>query len=284
MGWDYEEPFRGMRIRQLLEAQDKFSGEDLIRIQNDDLDPQAEFALPFMLKALKSDGLSDEQKHWIAALENWDKHAKWDQVEPSLYKRWFLKLKHELFDDEYEVPERKGFMPKDIRAIWLLKRVSENPADSDADWVDDKKTPGKENLAEIVTRAFTKAWQELSFELGKDPSRWIWKRAVNTRLPHLARIPGFGSEQLEMSGADTSVRGNRGWHGAVYRTVVELGPHPRAWMQTPGGTSGDPFSLDFEHNTKDWAAGKMREVKYYKDASEARADGAKMIAFTPGEN
>lgn len=281
MGWRYEEPFRAMRIRRLLESQEKFSGEDMMRIQNDDYDMQAEFTLPYLLKAIDRGKLDEEQRKWIEALDKWDRTAKSNRVEPAIYKAWFLAVKREIFADEYSLPEHKRFFPQDIRVAWLLKRVSQNSADSDAQWVDDKRTSETENLSQVVTRAFNLAWAELQGKFGKSPDQWTWKRFINTRVDHVAKIPGFGSNQLAMDGAAESVRGNRGWHGAVYKFVIELGPEERAWMQTPGGPSGDPFSPNFEQNVEDWAAGKMRPVKRYKDLAAARADGLKVYEFTP---
>ncbi|MGZ3722488.1 MAG: penicillin acylase family protein [Bdellovibrionales bacterium] len=283
MGWEYEEPFRGMQIRHLLEAQEKFSGEDLIRIQNDDYDSQASFTLPIMLKELQHSALQPEQQRWAEALARWDMHDRSASVEAALYKSWFLKLKHEIFDDEYDLPERKKLLPKDMRVAWMLKRVSENPQDSDAEWIDDKRTPEREGLPAIVTRAFQKSWDDLKTSFGPQPTLWTWKRYNNARVDHIAKIPGFGSPQLAMNGSAESVNGNRGWHGAVYKFVIELGPNRQAWVQTPGGSNGDPFSPEFERNVVDWSEGKMRKVKLYKDLNEAKAEGLNIFEFSPGE-
>jgi len=271
-----------MRIRHLLEAQEKLSGEDLIRIQNDDYDSQAEFMLPIMLKSVDRSHLTAEQAQWLKALDLWDKHDLSAQVEPSIYKSWYRTLKTEIFADEYSLPESKHFMPKDMRVAWMLKRVSENPEDSDAQWIDDKRTPEKETLPVIVTRAFENSWKKLAEDFGSNPQDWTWKKYINTKISHIAKLPGFGSPLLDMNGAPESVRGNQGWHGAVYKFVIELGPHLQAWMQVPGGNDGDPFAPDFERNVTDWSQGVMRKVEFYQNVADARARGATLVQFTPG--
>jgi len=283
MGWDYEEPFRGMRIRQLIEAQEKLNGEDLIRIQNDDYDLQAEMALPTLLKVIARDKLSIDQLAAIQALEKWDFHADAGKIEPSIYKSWFETLKYEIFHDDINLSEKPTFYPKDIRVIEIIKRVAQDPTDSDAEWIDDKMTPETETLSDIVTHSFKKSWSKLSDDLGSDSKRWTWQNYNVTKIPHVARLAGFGSSPLRMNGAGESVRSNRGKHGPVYKFVIELGPNRRAWMQVPGGESGDPLSPEFERNVKDWSQGVMRPVELYKDVDEAKAKGAQIIQLTPGE-
>ncbi len=46
LGWDYEPPFRGMMIRRTLTSKEKLSPEDMIQLQNENLDVQAEMVLP----------------------------------------------------------------------------------------------------------------------------------------------------------------------------------------------------------------------------------------------
>lgn len=281
LGWDYEEPFRGARIRRLIEAQDKLSVEDVIRIQNDAYDPQAAVVLPVMLKELKADSLAVPERDFATKLKGWNLRDLAGEAEPAFFKIWFQQLKAEIFSDEYSLPERPHFFPHDMRIAWMLKRVSENPRDSDAQWIDDKKTHQVETLSDIVTRAYQKAWDTMVSEQGKDPSSWTWKNFIKTRIPHIAKIPGFGSPLLEMDGSGESVRGNQGWHGAVYKFVIELGEHPNAWISVPGGNNGDPFSPDFERGVVDWSQGVMRKAEFYSNLQEARKHAVKVVEFQP---
>ncbi len=281
MGTNYEEPFRAKQIRRRLEQVDKLSGEDMIAIQNDDFDPEAELILPILLRELNQDKLSEAQREQMRALGRWDLHDSWDRVEPTIYEAWYHQVKEDLFSDEYDLPERLSFRPKDIRTAWLLERVSKDPHDSDSYWVDDKRTSVVESLTMIVTQAFLHAWSDLEKKGGSDAKAWIWKNAIQTKLSHVAKLPGFGSDTLEMSGASDSVRGNRGWHGAVYKFVIELGPEQKAWMQVPGGLSGDPFSTDYERGVKEWSQGVMRPVEFYKNLDEARKRAVQVVELRP---
>lgn len=281
MGEHYEEYFRGMRIREFLEGKAKLSSEDLMALQNDDLDQQGRMALPKMLKAVSQEQLSPEQKLWLSRLSHWDYRNQARSVEPSLFRAWFKQLKREVFADEYALAERPNFLPDDMRMIWALDRVTANAEDSDAQWIDDKQTPTKEDLSQIVTRAFIAAWKTLEHDFGAKPAEWTWMRFNKAQIPHIARLPGFGSEILEMNGAGENVRGNKGWHGPVYKFVIELGPEPRGWMQVPGGNEGDPFNPGYGKNVNEWARGDMRQVQFYKNWDDAVKRSVKQIRFTP---
>jgi penicillin amidase len=280
MGWSYEDAFRAQRIRQLLEEKPQLSSEDMIRIQNDDLDMEAATILPWLLKNLDPSRLGPGQLDQIQILEKWDYRAQTTLVAPSLYKAWYQAFKQKLFIDNCP-KSGQCIEPKDMRIAWLLERLSNNPQDSDRQWLTSSETANSVSLGQVVTDAWSQGLKNLEKAYGPDPSKWTWFRYNHTSLKHLARIPGFGSEILDMSGAGDSVRGNRGWHGAVYKLVVELGPKLRAWIQVPGGNSGDPFSPNYERFVKDWSSGTMREVEFYTNIEDARKRAAKMIRFTP---
>lgn len=275
LGWDYEDPYRGIMIRRRLEAADKFTPEDIMRMQNDSYDLQAAMALPLLLKNLKEEGLSEAQRAAVQKLREWIYDATAAKTEPALFKAWFWALRSEVFEGTYQIASWKPLNVKSMRVAWLLKRLDANPQDSDAQWL---KAP----LPEVVTRAFTRAWEQLAAQFGADPAKWTWTAYNRTQLPHVARLPGFGSKVLPMDGSGQALRGNHGNHGPVYKAVFELGDAPKAWMQVPGGNNGDPLSPEFERFVEEWAAGEMREVEFYKDLDEAKSKAVSTTVLRPG--
>lgn len=274
LGWDYEEPFRGMMIRRNLEAKAKLTPDDMMRIQNDDYDLQAAYILPYLIKAVDRARLSEKQVLWIDRLAHWSYNARADRVEPTIFKAWYDAFRAELFDSIQAEPSAP-FYPKSMRIAWLLKRIAADPADPDGKWL-------PSSPRECITGSFGKAWERLAREFGPDPDGWTWARWMRSVIPHIGRLPGFGSELLEMAGSGQSVRGHRGRHGPVYKAVFALGDQPRAWMQVPGGNSGDPLSPDYERFVRDWSEGKMREVEFYSDLADARSRGAdRVIELSP---
>src|SRR5690606_34418911 len=73
-----------------------------------------------------------------------------------------------------------------------------------------------------------------------------WGELNNARVVHLARVPALSREGLPVDGATTALNAQRGNHGPSMRFVVELTDPPRAWVQLPGGISGDPASVHYD--------------------------------------
>lgn len=280
LGWDYEEPWRAMAVRRLLDAKPKLSPEDMIAILNDNFDPQAEAALPVLLKLIVRERLSRQQLDWVEKLDKWDHVVLADDVLPTIYKSWWTELKKALFNDDYDQPERR-FYPKDMRVLWMLKRLAANPADPDGFWADDQTTEPKESIQDIVTIAFNHAWGGLEGTYGRSPERWTWKSMMPTKLNHIAGIPGFGSAELAVDGAGESVKATKGRHGPVHRVVVEMSDWPKAWVQVPGGNSGDPFDRAYGRGVDEWVKGQMREAQFYKNLDEAKRRAIKIVELKP---
>lgn len=281
MGWDYEEPFRAWRIAQLLKAQEKWSGEELITLQNDNYDSLAAWTLKILLKQIDVKKLSPTQKIYIEKLSRWDLKDTASSELPTLYRRWMQQLRQEIFGEWVNLPERPQFSPSWARLAWLLDRLEKNPQDSDAQWLVHRPSATARSLSLVVTTSFLAAWIDLSEQFGTLPETWAWSRHIRTQLPHVAKIPGLGSRVLQMNGSPDSVNANKGWHGAVYKFVIELGALPRAWIQVPGGNSGDPLSPKFERNIAEWSSGQMRRVEFYANLAEARNSAQQIIELRP---
>jgi len=278
-GWDYEPPFRGMTIRRRLQQEAKLSAQDMMDLQNENLDLQAEAALPLLLHHLAGRELSGQAREWVSRLAQWDFRIRTDQPEAVVFKAWWKALKEELFDDDLG-EEAKRLYPKDMRVVWLLARLKEDAGDSDALWADNLSTEDRvETLSEVIEAALHKALKEIAKDLG--PDNWKWTDWNKVSFTHAARLPGFGSAVLPMDGSMESVRGQGSRHGAVYKIVVETGEWPKAWIQVPGGNEGDPFSADFERFVGPWAKGEMRPVEFYRDRKEAEARAVRVIHLTP---
>lgn len=278
LGWDYEPPFRGMTIRHFLTSQGKLSPEDLMAMQNENLDMQAQLILPLLLRQAKS-------SPWVERLRGWDYRIRATTPEAAVFKAWWAAVKDGLFGDELgggAVENAKLLLPKDARVAWMLERLEKNPEDSDKQWVDDINTKDHiETLAEIIDAALAKALFRLTTEQGPE-SGWSWKLFNQTRFSHAGRLPGFGSQILAMDGSTETIRGQGGMHGAVYKAVVAMTDWPTGWMQVPGGNEGDPFSPEFDRFVQDWVEGKMRPVEFYHNVDEAIAKAERVVYLKPG--
>lgn len=276
LGWDYEEPYRGMTIRRRIKdhAVSKLDPQDLMAMQNDSYDAQAETLLPLLLKLVNKESLSPDQIKYLQQLESWNYLVRAQDSEPSFFKSWIRNLNLVLFDSVLPPVGGKRLYPKSLRVAWLLERLLANPNDSDKQWI-------KGDLKTSVTEAYVQSWKELGQKYGPSPNSWDWKTYNKANLKHMAHLPGFGSPDLAMDGSGESIRGNRGNHGPVYKAVMEMSNPPRAWIEVPGGNEGDPFSVHYGQRVEEWSQGKMREVEFYNNIEEARQKAVRIVELKP---
>ncbi len=260
LGWDYEEPFRGQRIRALLTERYKLDGNDFIQIQNDIMNQHAALALPYMLRHLRDTNLGTREKTLREALRQWDFLERAKSIEPSVFEAWWWQIDSLLWHD-LKTDERPLY-PRKARTIWFFKQWEENKEKYQA-WL--KPYAG---LDDLVTSAYQNAIHDLEENYGDDTSQWLWSAVQKTQLNHVAKFPGFSTEVV-MDGGRYSVMANSGNHGPAWKLVVEMGPTPRAWSQFPGGETGNPLDPEYDKFVHAWSRGEMRNVQYWKDSREA---------------
>lgn len=265
LGWDFEEPFRAKRIETWIKDHNKLDGADLIQMQNDTLNQHALQAMPILIKNLESEGLSDREKSLIEALKQWDFLQRSRSIEPTVFAKWWRQTEILLWDELAFLDPR--YYPKKARTIWLFQQIDHNENPALREWIQ----PYSSSQA-LITDAFHRAVKELEDELGHDPSTWTWNRMQKTQAKHVAKLPGFGSEEFEMDGGAYSINANKGFHGPAWKLVVELGPRLQAWSQFPGGVTGHPFDPKYDQFMKPWSRGEMRSVRFWKDTKQMESE------------
>lgn len=283
-GWYFYDSYRAQRIEEVLGQDTKFTAEDMRHLQNDEHDKFAEEVLPFLLKSLNSNGADDLQKKILRDLHQWDFKNRADSKPAAVFYTWWLKLEDRLWRDQFTRDENGDRLhyPMRSRSVELIKSPNSK---RNADWIDDITTPEKiENLSDLVSLAWSEGLAELRKKHGVDYTQWELFRVKSTKLPHLGRMPGFGSDLLTMGGGEYSVNANKGWHGAVWRMVVELGPKVKAWTNYPGGPSGNPFDKRYSSFISSWSQGELRPVRFWSKEPIPKEEIRGTWKLTPEEN
>lgn len=267
LSWDFEEPFRGQRIRTLLTDKQKLDGSDLMQIQNDIRDQHAALAMPILLPLVKAKDLNEEQSKLFQLMKQWDYlvHAK--AIEASMFEGWWDKIESLLWKD-LELGNPKRFVPKKARTIWFLRQVQASSAKW-KEFVQKYSSP-----EELVTDAFRQMVDDYRQRFGANSDNWNWERVQSTVANHVARFPGFSSEPLSMDGDAYCVQANKGLHGPAWKMVAEMGPRPRVWTQFPGGVTGNPLDPDYTKFLEAWSRGEMRSSEFWLDAHEAMSNAS----------
>src|SRR5690606_25703585 len=94
-------------------------------------------------------------------------------------------------------------------------------------WIDNIHTPQKETLADLVNDSFKFSCDSLERKYGAIGKSWEWGNVKHTNVPHLAKIPGFGSKVLLTGGGKMTIDALSESNGPSWRMVVELGKTPK---------------------------------------------------------
>jgi len=140
--------------------------------------------------------------------------------------------------------------------------------DPDSKWFDDPKTSTKETAADVVSRSFDKAVNELVHNNGLPGKKWQWGLIKTTYIDHLAGLKGFGTGNFTAGGRGGVINALRWNNGPSWRMVVQMGPVVKGYGVFPGGESGNPGSFYYNDMFKTWSDGKLNELLFLNSATE----------------
>jgi penicillin amidase len=254
LDWDFADYERGARINNQLAAISEITKEDMQVLQLDNKSLHAEHVLPAMLGALKTEGLSEQQRQLVSTLDRWDYFKNGSLTAPTMFDRWWNKTYRGIWSDD--LPSGAGF-------IWPSRTVTSEiiVEEPNSPWIDDVNTEETENLSDIVTKAFMDAVTELEESLGAPGKTWLWGNYQGAQIGHLGRIPGF-SREVFTGGGHEAVNAIRGDHGPSWRMIVELAETTEALGIYPGGQSGNPGSPRYDNFVEDWAEGNIYTLQF----------------------
>lgn len=268
LGTDYEDAFRGLRIREFLEGENKWSAAGFIEMQTNTLDTLARVVVPIFLKVL-SEKSRLANGDILELLSKWDYHNNFTSIPSTVFAEWWRQLKRAVWQDQLG-PREEGVWPRDQFLEHLVVRASQS-SESYNFWLDDEQTGVKENLSDIINRAFEGAIEELKKQLGNDWRKWQWSKYQILQFPHLARLPAF-ARTLPGQGSRSSLVAIQKVHGPTWRYVAALGPGFAAWSSVPSGAAGDPLATDYENGLANWVQGKYKKVHFFHEGISNEAN------------
>ncbi|MCH1627974.1 penicillin acylase family protein [Ferdinandcohnia quinoae] len=278
----WAQPYRQQRIRDVLNSKDKITVDDMLKLQFDQHNLQAEEFVPIFLKALEeSKGeLREIDKKVIELFENWDYVEDIEAAAPLVFHQWMTEFANVLFEDE---------IPNDVDELFEGKGQIVDQMIRDA-------VNGKEGiwlseaggLEEVTFQSFQRAVDFAVERQGDKPSNWVWGdyHAVPFKHPLSAIKPlnylfNFGGPTaMGGSGVTVAAAGfNRDTglvtHGAAWRSVVDFANLSETYNVVGPGQSGHVLSDFYQDQVEEWTTGKYH--KTYTDKSHYEKDGYTLI-------
>ncbi len=271
LNWDFADYARGHRINEVLSSQLHTTPQAMMDLQNDVLSVNARDLLPILLPILAPTAPAAPEspltQKGFTLLQAWDYRYPADAAAPVLYEVWYGLLLDAIWHDELGGSDAAPMRyPSRDRTRRLLTKAPDT-----ARWFDDVTTPEhRETRTELVRRTFGAALDTVQRKFGPEPTQWRWWRQKSTDIKHVARLAGFGYDDLACGGAGSTPNAITERNGPSWKLVVALGPRgPQAWGVYPGGQSGNAGSPYYADQLDAWRTGQLYPLLFLSAADAA---------------
>lgn len=234
-------------------------------MQTDNYSIYAQNILSVLVSKIDQAELNATQKEALSHVAAWDKLYDAKSIAASVFDLWNKKLQISIWDDEFTVSGVPMRYPSRDRT---LKMILNEP---NAKWFDNVNTPQKETLESLVNTSFKSACDSLEKKYGPIGKSWEWANVKATHVPHLAKVPGFGSKKLMIGGGKMTINAMSETNGPSWRMVVELGKTPIGYGVFPGGQSGNPGSKFYDDMIDTWASGGLYDLYFMQNVDDPTA-------------
>lgn len=265
INWEFSPYERGKRINDRLTAMNKATADSIINMQTDTYSIHAQNILPAILVMVDKNKLNATQKEAISIVTSWNKFYDAKSLAATVFDLWTKRLQFNIWDDEFTISNIPMRYPSRDRTVQLILH------EPNSKWIDNINTPAKETLSDLVNEAFRYSCDSLERKYGPIGKSWEWGNFKHTNVPHLAKIPGFGSKVLVTGGGKMTINALSESNGPSWRMVIELGKTPKGHGVFPGGQSGNPGSPFYDNMIDTWANGKLYDLFFMQSPDDHTA-------------
>jgi penicillin G amidase len=255
IGSNWPDPWRALRINELLRADNKVTPDRVRQMHMDPLNVRARMIAPYFVRAAER---SNNPALGAAAkmLRDWDYTYALTAQAPVLFEAAMKRAVRNTWD-ELSPEAGKPAVATPATAVFL-----ELMRDSTSIWWDDRRTKGTAETRDVLLAdALKAAFDSLTLTIGPVGPTWEWSRTGGINVHHLVNLAGFSRDHLPVTsgyGTIAPASGANGSHGASWRMIVELTKDRRtAWSIYPGGQSGNPASKRYDDRLEKWRTGQL---------------------------
>jgi penicillin amidase len=273
--FEYGDPSRMQRLREVLSASKRVSVQDLQALQTDVLSLPARRLVALL--EVPAQGSRDRLPEALAQLKAWDGRVLAESVPAAIFEVWLHKHLRPAVVAAVVPARSRGLVGEgDLsRILDLLERPDARL--------------GRDPFAarrELLGTSLAKAVAELEFRLGKDMRGWTWGRLHQIRLNHPLSDRADASlhrrldlESLPVAGSHETV-GRASFQnsdfaltvGASVRLVLDVGAWDQSTATNAPGQSGDPDSPHYRDLLAPWSKGEFFPLLYSRKAVEGATE------------
>lgn len=254
----WAQPYRQMRIHEVLKSKDQLTVKDMQALQMDQLDLQAKEFMPIFLKNLPAQ-LKKEEPEVIKLLENWDYVDSADLGAPLVFQKWMMKIREDLLTREIPEDTLKLFTNQKSAVDQLLRRAAEGKP---GPWIQ-----GNGGFERVLEKSLKSALKDIRELQGSNPNKWKWGEFHQVQFKHplssvsplnyvfnyKGSIPAGGSSVTVQAAAfkDDGIIN----HGGSWRFVIDTKDLTKGYHLVGPGQSGHLFSSWYQNQMDDWVEG-----------------------------
>lgn len=285
LGYEFADPYRAIRLNQILSANGRVSVADAESLMGDTFHLPAEGLRPRLLATPPS---NDLEARALEELRGWNLKCDPDQVGATVYQVWYRFLVEETVKDELGPELTTEYLEHYwIHGPVMLKLMNEGTSGL----FDDVSTPQPETRDDIARRSLSNAVAWLSQRYGPDPKAWGWGRLHTLNIRHrpfgMVEIPVvsklFSYGPVAAPGCDRFTV-NATWFtwddperpyaadaGTSQRIIMDAGDWDRSVAVNSTGQSELLFHAHREDQTDMWQGLKYHPLLFTRQAVDAKA-------------
>jgi penicillin amidase len=275
IGYEWLDPARINRIREVLRSKDRFDIGDFQRLQHDAVAWNAEQLVPLLIPVRASDPDAERARQQLVA---WDKNMLHTSVPATIYAVWEEQLVAALIRDTIAGPLAADFVARG--GDWLVPALTH----PNATWFGNG---GAKKRDDALVTALTAAITQLKGEHGPDMAQWTWGSihtatfkhplAINAGMATLFNIgpiprSGYGLTPFATGGPAFSQT-----IGATFREIMDLSDWDRSVATSAPGESGQPGSPHFDDLAKLWSEGHYFPLSYSDAAVKSNTEATLLL-------
>lgn len=256
----WAQPYRYMRIKEVLEKEDKFTLNDMKKLQMDQRNLYAEEFLPFILERIRAGDLNKAEKASVNLLSKWNMADDKDLAAPLLFHLLMKEIQLTLFKDAVPKEMDDLFEGKQGIVDELLRRAFNG---DESEWFSDKG-----GLDQVLLTSFENVVASLKEEYGDNPEAWKWgdyhqlyfghplsnaSPVLKWLFNHEKPVP-VGGSQITVGAANYNEEGIVD-HGASWRFVIDAADLAKGHHIVGPGQSGHVRSIWYQDQLQDWVNG-----------------------------
>jgi penicillin amidase len=284
----YYPGYRTKRAIKLLNAQDKWTPEEMKKIQLDNVSDRDKMLAALVLqeigaeKSAKTNAVFDRA---VKALEQWKGSSNVDDVGVTIFTKMLYYIAEAAMADELGQQSFDKFV-NTILVRSSFEKLFTNP---DCIWWDNISTPEKETRLQAFRMGFDKAVISLQQQFGDDVSTWKWGKVHTvTHIHPIGRQEPFDkifnvgpypiggtNEVLDKESIHYNAAGVYPVEtGPALRFIIDMANPTQRLTVIPTGQSGNFMSPHYADQAKMFVEGKYRTLQ--SDASKIK-DGSVLM-------